>query len=60
MPSRKFLGDCSVAQKELNPYTGLMESLTDQVALVVGGSSGIGLGVGKALANEGMRVMLAS
>ena len=37
-----------------------MESLTDQVALVVGGSSGIGLGVGKALANEGMRVMLAS
>ena len=60
MPSRKFLGDCSVAQKEPNPYTGLMESLTDQVALVVGGSSGIGLGVGKALANEGMRVMLAS
>ncbi len=37
-----------------------MKSLVDQVALVVGGSSGIGLGIGKALAGEGMKVILAS
>jgi NADP-dependent 3-hydroxy acid dehydrogenase YdfG len=41
-------------------YTGLMQSLENKVALVVGGSSGIGLGIGKALAVEGAEVVLSA
>ena len=41
-------------------YTGVMQSLKDKVVLVVGGGSGIGLGIGKSLVNEGARVVLAA
>jgi NADP-dependent 3-hydroxy acid dehydrogenase YdfG len=37
-----------------------MESLKDKVVLVIGGGSGIGLGVGKAFAREGCKVILAA
>ena len=37
-----------------------METLKDKVVLVVGGGSGIGLGIGKAFAQEGSKVVLAA
>jgi NAD(P)-dependent dehydrogenase (short-subunit alcohol dehydrogenase family) len=37
-----------------------MQSLENKVALVVGGGSGIGLGIGKALAAEGAKVVLSA
>ncbi|MHA3772444.1 SDR family oxidoreductase [Verrucomicrobiota bacterium sgz303538] len=36
-----------------------MDSLKDKVVLVVGGGTGIGLGIGKAFAQEGCRVVLS-
>ena len=36
-----------------------MTSLTNRVAIVTGGGSGIGLGVASALAREGCRVVIA-
>jgi NAD(P)-dependent dehydrogenase (short-subunit alcohol dehydrogenase family) len=37
-----------------------METLTGKVVLVVGGGTGIGLGIGKAFAQEGSKVVLAA
>lgn len=36
-----------------------MQSLKDKVVLIVGGATGIGLGIGKAFAEEGCRVILS-
>ena len=35
-----------------------MQQLTDRIAVVTGAASGIGLGIAKAFADSGMRVMM--
>ena len=39
--------------------SGLMEDLTDKIAVVTGGAGGIGRGIGQALLEEGARVVIA-
>jgi NAD(P)-dependent dehydrogenase (short-subunit alcohol dehydrogenase family) len=43
----------------LTPQQGLMREFAGKTAFVTGGASGIGLALGRAFANAGMKVMLA-